>query len=108
MIVVGDEGPFRRCAQRCEFSIVPIPDEDEGVRIDGAGKFPFSTTMLPFIPPIHPIPAPEGRHEGGLLRLLATQQMPSRREPALGPSSKNPSQRSLSLIPAGNFSDTPN
>ena len=41
MIVVGDEGPFRRCAQRCEFSIVPIPDEDEGVRIDGAGKLPF-------------------------------------------------------------------
>jgi hypothetical protein len=35
MIVVGDEGPFRCCAQRCEFSIVPIPDEDEGVRIDG-------------------------------------------------------------------------
>ena len=41
MIVVGDEGPFRCCAQRCEFSIVPIADEDEGVRIDGAGKLPF-------------------------------------------------------------------
>ena len=41
MIVVGDEGPFRCCAQRCEFSIVPIPDEDVGVRIDGAGKLPF-------------------------------------------------------------------
>ena len=41
MIVVGDEGPFRRCAQRCKFSIVPIPDEDEGVRIDGPGKLPF-------------------------------------------------------------------
>src|SRR6516164_7438255 len=41
MIVVGDEGPFRRCAQRCEFSIVRIPDEDEGAGIDGAGKLPF-------------------------------------------------------------------
>ena len=33
MIVVGDEGPFRRCAQRCEFSIVPIRDHDKGVGI---------------------------------------------------------------------------
>jgi len=41
MIVVGDERPFRRCAQRCEFSIVPMPDEDESARIDGAGKLLF-------------------------------------------------------------------
>src|SRR5439155_25346354 len=41
MIVVGDEGPFCRCAQRCKFSIVRIPDKDEGVRIDGAGKLPL-------------------------------------------------------------------
>ena len=40
-IVVGDQRPFRRCAQRCEFSIVPIPDEDKGARIDGACKLPF-------------------------------------------------------------------
>ena len=29
IIVVGDQRPFRRCAQRCDFSIVPIPDEDK-------------------------------------------------------------------------------
>ena len=41
IIVVGDQRPFRRCAQRCDFSIVPIPDEDNGAKIDGAGKLPF-------------------------------------------------------------------
>ena len=41
IIVASDQRPFRRCAQRCEFSIVPISDEDKGARIDGAGKLSF-------------------------------------------------------------------
>ena len=52
IIVVGDQRPFRRCAQRCEFSIVPISDEDKGARIDGAGKLSFwleeISDFLPF------------------------------------------------------------
>src|SRR5262249_55964605 len=60
IIVVGDQRPFRRCAQRCEFSIVPIPDENKGARIDGAGKLPF---WLEEISDFLPVEAPNSAQD---------------------------------------------
>jgi hypothetical protein len=34
-------GLFAAALSAAKFSIVPIPDEDEGARIDGAGKLLF-------------------------------------------------------------------
>ena len=38
VVFIGDEWRFRRCSQRCEFSIVPIGDHDKSVGIDATGK----------------------------------------------------------------------
>jgi hypothetical protein len=38
VVVIGYEWAFRRCGERCEFSIVPIGDHDKSVGIDATGK----------------------------------------------------------------------
>src|SRR5208282_2748106 len=46
VVVVGDERCLRRGAQRREFPILWIRDEDEALRIDGASKLPLGLEKI--------------------------------------------------------------
>ena len=46
MAIIRDERRLRRCAQRCEFSIVGVRDQCEGVGIDRPSKFLFRSEEI--------------------------------------------------------------
>ena len=86
MVVIGYKWRFRRCAQRCRFSIVPIRDHDRGVGIEG----PVNSLWLVQIRDPSPIEARNsaqdclGRATGRLVTNQLKVSLPDCRENARG------------------------
>jgi hypothetical protein len=60
-------------AERCEFSVVPIPDEDKGARSDGAGKLPLWLEQISDFVPVDAPNSAEDHLDLALGRLVPDQ-----------------------------------
>ena len=87
MVVIGNEWNFGRCAERCEFSIVRIFDEDKVVRIHTAGKLSLRPKEISEL-----IPAEERNSAQNKLGLAAGRFVPNQLKASL-PDSREDTRR---------------